>query len=355
MTRTVEVPRLHLVLPGDPGTVSGGYIYDRRIVEGLRSLDWAVTVHALDASFPLPDATALAAARSVLSAIPDGDLVLMDGLALGGMPGLVADEASRLRLIALIHHPLAEETGLAPARAAALASAERRALAAMQRVVATSQTTADALASYGVCAERVAVVEPGTDPAPLAQGSGGPGLELLCVASLTPRKGHALLLEALVELVDRPWHLVCAGSAELSPETAADIRRRLQLPALAGRVTLLDVLDPTALARCYHRADLFVLPTYYEGYGMVLSEALARGLPILSTLAGAVPATVPADAGLLVPPGDRQALTAALRLLLDDPARLARLAQGARAARRSLPTWESAAMRMAAVLRELSS
>jgi len=344
------MPELHFVLSGDPATATGGYVYDRRMVEGLRARGWSVMVHALDASFPGPGEQALAEARAVLAGIPDKGLVLVDGLALGGMPALAEAEAARLRLIALVHHPLAEETGLDAAQAAALATAERRALAAVQGVVVTSSTTARALARYGVTPERIQVVEPGTEPAPLARGSGGPGLGLLCVASFTPRKGHLLLLDALTTLADRPWRLVCAGSLERNPETVAAVRQRLHSPPLAGRATLYGELEPAALASCYDAADLFVLPTYYEGYGMVLTEALARGLPILSTLAGAVPKTVPASAGLLVPPGDLEALTAALATLMDDPPRLARLAEGARAARATLATWEAAALSMASAL-----
>ena len=346
---------LHLLLPGDPTTATGGYIYDRRICEGLRSLGWNVHVHSLDSNFPLADAPALDHARSVLAGIPSGAVVLLDGLALGGMPELVEAEAERLRLVGLVHHPLADETGLDPAAAAQLATAERRALAGVRRVIVTSPSTASALAGYGVSADRVDVVLPGTDSAPLAAGSGGPGLRLLCVASFTPRKGHALLLDALSTLTDRPWTLVCAGSLQQDPATAAAVRQRLQAPALAGRITLLGELDPVALEQLYHDADLFVLATYHEGYGMVLAEALARGLPVLSTRVGAVPDTVPADAGMLVPPGDLQALTAALAALMDQPETLAQLAAGARAARGQFPTWQDASQRMAQVLSAIAA
>jgi glycosyltransferase involved in cell wall biosynthesis len=339
------VRTLALVLPGDPRTPTGGYEYDRRIVDGLRARGWDVTMHALDSSFPAPTTAALAHARDTFARIPDGHTVLVDGLAFGALPDIAAAEAQRLRLVALIHHPLAAETGLDPERAEALRRSEARALAAVRSVVTTSAATARALADYGVPAERIVVVEPGTDRAPLAHGSGAPALELLCVAPIVPRKGHAVLVEALFHLATRDWRLTCVGSLARSPETVARLRHRLAELRLADRVRLAGVLDRAALDACHARADVFVLATFHEGYGMALAEALARGLPIVSTRAGAVPDTVPADAGLLVPPGNVAALRDALARVLDDAALRERLAAGARRAREHLPTWEEACAR----------
>lgn len=344
------MPRLALLLPGDPDTATGGYVYDRRIAEGLRRLGWEVRVQSLDASFPDPSPAALADAARVLAELPRGDLVLIDGLALGAMPGLVEGHAGRLRLVALVHHPLAEETGLSPERAEALRAAERRALAAVSQVVVTSRFTARLLADYGVTAERIAVVEPGTDPAPAAAGSAGPGLELLCVAALTPRKGQRDLIAALARLRDRDWRLTLVGSLERCPSTVHAIRRQITDLALDGRVELAGEVSAARLAALYRTADLFVLPTRFEGYGMALTEALAHGLPVVSCTAGAVPDTVPPDAGILVPPGDVDALTAALTAILDAPALRARLAAGAHRAAARLPTWDAAAARMAAAI-----
>jgi glycosyltransferase involved in cell wall biosynthesis len=346
----VTSPALALVLPGDPLTPTGGYEYDRRIAAGLRALGWAVTVHALDASFPAPTPAAHAAARAAFARIPDGATVLVDGLALGALPEVAAAEARRLRLVALVHHPLADETGLEPARAEALRRSEAQALAAVQCVVTTSGTTARGLARYGVPPERIAVIEPGTDPAPLAGGSGGPGVALLCVAAVVPRKGHAVLIDALSGLADRDWILTCVGSLARSPQTVAALEHRIAALGLAHRVTLRDAVDRATLDACYARADVFVLPTFHEGYGMALAEALARGLPVVSTRAGAVPETVPSDAGLLVPPGDPAALRDALARVLDDAALRARLAAGARRARARLPDWDAACVCLAAAL-----
>jgi glycosyltransferase involved in cell wall biosynthesis len=346
------MPALDLVLPGDPKTLTGGYEYDRRIAAGLRALGWEVTVHALDASFPAPTPAALAGARAALARIPDGRTVVVDGLALGAMPEIAQAEAARLRLVALVHHPLAAETGLDPERADALRRSEARALAAASSVIVTSEATARALAAYGVERTRIEVVVPGTDPAPFARGSGGPGVALLCVATIVPRKGHAVLVEALAGLADRDWHLTCVGSRTRSPATDAALVRQIAALGLDGRVTLAGELDAAALAACYGRADVFVLPTFHEGYGMAIAEALARGLPIVTTTAGAVPDTVPPDAALLVSPGDVGALRAALGRVLDEAGLRARLADGARRSRAGLPTWPQACARFARALGE---
>ena len=344
---------LDFLLPGDPQTLTGGYIYDRRIMQGLAALGWRVTVHSLDSSFPSPSLFALEEARSTLEKIPIGGIVVIDGLALGGMPDLLADQAGRLRLVALIHHPLACEKGLAPERRRALEHSEERALAAVDKVIVTSGWTMKRLAGDGVAAERVHVVMPGTDPAPLAHGSGGSSLNLLCVATLTPRKGHAVLFDALSQLRDWSWHLYCVGSLQRDITTATELRAQIERLGLAGRVTLTGEVTEDVLANHYASADLFVLASYLEGYGMALAEALSRGLPLVSTSAGAIPDTVTADSAILVPEGDSGALANALAKTMDDPRVLRGLASGARIARDNLPSWEQASEQFAGALRSL--
>jgi glycosyltransferase involved in cell wall biosynthesis len=338
------------VYPGDLGTLTGGYRYDRRIIDGLCRDGWLVNCHALDASFPAPSEVALRDAHAKLAAIPDGRLTVIDGLAFGAMPAIVAAHAKRLRFVPLIHHPLADETGRSAQEAEHLRQSETRALGTARRVVVTSCATAGSLGAFGVPIEQIDVVEPGTDQAPLAQGSGGPGFTLLCVGTITPRKGHAVLVEGLARIADRPWRLVCVGSIDRNRATTTDLQQRINAHGLSGRVMLTGERDERALGAYYDRADLFVLASFHEGYGMVLAEALAHGLPVVSTRAGAIPDTVPEDAGRLVPPGNVEALADALASLMDDPALLAKAAAGARAARERLPSWSAACGRFAAAL-----
>jgi len=354
------VRSIDFVVPGDIQTPTGGYIYDREILAGLTERGWRVAVHALDASFPSPTPAALRAARATFAAIGDGRLVVIDGLALPGLDRLLADESKRLALVALVHHPVALETGLDPIQAERYGALERSALGYARRVVTTSQWTARTLAADGVPVASLRVVEPGVDRRKTRGSSDAkstvvPGapqdlLELLCVGTLTPRKGHAVLLDALNEIRDRHWHLTCAGSLLRDAPTVAAIQHRIDRLSLRKRVSLLGDLDREALERQYARADVFVLPSYLEGYGMALAEAVAFGLPVISTTAGAIPETVPATASILVAPGDSRALAKALACVIDDAGRRADLAANARAARASLPTWAAAATKFAAAL-----
>ena len=344
------MPDLEFVLPGDPETRTGGYEYDRRIVTGLRALGWNVRVHALQGAYPTPTAAERAAAARRFAALPDGARVLVDGLAFGALPEIAVAEAGRLGLVALVHHPLAEETGLTAAAAGRLAASERAALRAARRVIATSEPTALALTGYGVEPGRCVVVPPGTDAAPLARGSGAVAPALLCVATLTPRKGHALLLDALAGLRDRVWRLECVGSDSRDAATSAQLRVQAEALGLSDRISFRGEAGPEALAAAYASADLFVAPSLYEGYGMALAEALARGLPAVATRVGAAAALVGEDAGLLVPPGDAAALREALARLLDDPGLLRRCAAGAARARTWLPRWDESCARLARAL-----
>jgi glycosyltransferase involved in cell wall biosynthesis len=347
---------LVVLLPGPLDARTGGSEYDRRVVASLRAGGpWtAVEIHALDPGFPFPTPHAREDAARTLAALPDRTPVVIDGLALGVLPREVAREAGRLRIVGLVHHPLALETGLDPATAAALEASERDALAAVRHVVVTSRRTAAALQAYGVTSDRITVAEPGTDRAPIARGSGGSVVQMLAVASLTPRKGHALLVEALAKVGRRDWRLTCVGSLDRDPATTARLRAVLRASGLEAQVDLAGEGDAAAVAAWYDRSDLFVLPTLYEGYGMAVAEAVARGLPVVSTTTGAIPDIVGADAGLLTAPGDREALGRALAAVIADADLRARLAEGARRARLRLPTWDAAAATIGTVLERVT-
>jgi glycosyltransferase involved in cell wall biosynthesis len=349
-------PTAALIVPGQLETRTGGYGYDRRIVAGLRERGWRVEVHELDEGFPHPTGAALREAARVLAAIPDGTPVIVDGLAFGAMPNEAHREAARLRLVALVHHPLARETGLSKAAAATLAAGERRALGAARLVVVTSRPTAAALSGYDVGTDRIVVVEPGTDPAPVARGSGGldsggRGVELLCVAAVVRRKGHAVLAKALAELAHLDWHLACVGGLDRDETTVDHLRHQLAETGLSGRVTFEGEVAGAELDTFYDRADVFVLPTLHEGYGMAVAEALARGLPVVSTPTGAIADLVGQDAGILVPISDVRALSGALRAVIENAELRARLARGAREGRARLPTWPQAVTAMEVALR----
>jgi glycosyltransferase involved in cell wall biosynthesis len=344
-----------LVAPGPLETLTGGYVYDRRIFEELARLGWQTSLVALDPSFPVPDDAALEEARILFDALPDGSLVVIDGLALSGLLPLLPSIAARLEPVALIHHPLADETGLDFGVAARLEAAEKAALAKTRRVIVTSPWTRRRLADYGVGPERITVIVPGVDryAVPVPEELAG-SVGLLTVATITPRKGHAILIEALARLQSLDWTLRLAGGIDHDPECVRAVRAQIDRAGLADRVAWLGELSPEQVSGEYARAALFVLPSYLEGYGMALAEAIAHGVPVVSTTAGAIPDTVPATAARLVPPGDVDALTETLCELIGDSGARKALRLAARAEAQNVPTWAESASKFADMLMQQS-
>lgn len=346
--------RVWFLVPGDLDTPTGGYGYDRRMIAGLAALGWQVEPRRLEDEFPFPNTAALAQAARVLGDIPDAESVVVDGLAFGALPDLAEAEGSRLRLLALVHHPLAEETGLDAAEAERLRAAEARALGHARGVLVTSAFTAHRLADYKVPAECIGIVEPGVERRGRARGTAGGPLQLLCVGAVTPRKGHDVLLHALAGVVDGDWRVACVGSLDRTPDWAAAMQRLADHLGLAGRVRFTGALPPADLEQCYLAADLAVLATRFEGYGMAIAEALAYGLPVVCTRGGAVADTLPADAGVSVPVDDDLALRDALGRLLTDSNLRHAFAEGAWRAAQGLPDWSEAARRFAEAITRLA-
>lgn len=334
---------IDFVVPGSLDTRTGGYRYDKRVINDIAAAGHRVRVHSLSSHYPFPGAYELAEADRVLSGIQDQSVTVIDGLAFSVLPEVVAKHAERLKLVALVHHPLALETGLEKTQVTSLRESERAALAYASRVITTSPSTTAALADYGVTAGRIMTIEPGTDIAPPSRGSDTDAVNLLCVATLTARKGHSVLIKALYQVKHKApqaaWHLHCVGSLERDAPTLEELRELIDYTDLSQHVSLHGEADDSALEQHYASADVFVLASFHEGYGMVLTEALARGLPIISTTAGAIPDTVPDDCGLLVHAGDVDALAEALLFVLTDAQARSGLREAALQARSDLRSW----------------
>ncbi|MEO0913686.1 MAG: glycosyltransferase family 4 protein [Pseudomonadota bacterium] len=336
-------------IPGDIETLTGGYIYERRLLLGLRALGHDVEHIELPASFPDPSAADMADAVGRLAAIaPDRPLIL-DGLVFGAIEGL---ESVSAPIVAMIHHPLALETGLSPERRAHLYATERRNLGHARHVLAPSRHTAGILeAQYGVAPERITIAPPGSERPTLASAPVDPPL-ILSVGLQHPRKGHDILLRALAGITDLRWQAVIVGRAH-DPGHAAELADMVSDLGLGSRVLMAGTIGQDALERYYSSATLFALATRYEGYGIVFDEALRWGVPIVSCDAGAVSDTVPQAAGILTPPDDPATFGAALRRLLESTTLRASLSRAASAAGAKLPGWSDTAKIASRVLNTL--
>jgi glycosyltransferase involved in cell wall biosynthesis len=345
------VRRVAFAVPGDLATPTGGYAYDRRMIAELERLGWEVDVVDLGEGFPWPSYEQRATAWLRLSQVPAGRTIVIDGLAFGVLPEAVLQLRVENPLVALVHHPLALETGLSMQQANILRTCERAALGAARLVIANSAETARHLTSdYGVTPDRIVIASPGTDPAPLAQGSSDGIVRLLSVGAIVPRKGFDVLIAALAMLAELPWHLTIAGDPSRDAQCAAQLGADIARFKLGDRVTVAGAVPAGHLAKLYATADVFALASRFEGYGMAYSEAIAHGLPVIGTTAGAIPETVPAGTGLLVPPDDIAALAGALRRIIADADTRRHMAAGARAAAEKLPTWQDSAKLFASAL-----
>jgi len=343
---------IYFAYPGELDTPTGGYRYDRRLIGELRNLGFEVNPLSLPHCAPDPAPLSLKRVQRTLAELPDQAIVIVDGLAYGVLDEAAAAEAERLKLIALCHHPLALEAGLDEEQQKRLRDSERRALEHARTVLVTSQPTQQILVSqYEVPSSKIVVAPPGTDPVPFAPCEGDPVL-LLTVASLTPRKAHDLLIESLATVDDLSWRARFVGSGELDPSWAEQLQARVEDLGLAQRIGFTGPVDDTQAE--YQQADVFVLPSQFEGYGMVFSEALAAGVPVIATRVGAVPDVVPEEAGLLLPVDDGPALSKALRAVLSDDALRRRLQEGAQRAATQLNRWNDTAAIVTRTLQEVA-
>jgi glycosyltransferase involved in cell wall biosynthesis len=338
---------VHVVVPDsidDPTRPSGGNTYDRQVCRGLRLLGWSVDEHAVPGGWPRPDAESFASLAGALNRIPDDAVVLLDGLIASTAPEVLVPQARRLRLVVLVHMPLGHRP--VDDEAEDIRAREGAVLAAAGAVVTTSSWTRRRLRElYSLPAERVDVAEPGVDAAELTTGTAGGGA-LLCVAAVTFVKGHDVLLDALATISELSWQCACVGSLDREPAFAEALPRRLLDRGLDGRVNFLGPRTGADLDRCYAAADLVVLASRTETYGMVVIEALARGLPVIAAEVGGVTEALGHGAdgnrpGLLVPAEDPAALGAALRAWLGDAELRGRLRRAARERRASLPGWST--------------
>jgi glycosyltransferase involved in cell wall biosynthesis len=343
------VNAVHVVVPDgidDPQRPSGGNTYDRRVCHGLAELGFKVHEFEVPGSWPRPDQRARQALAAVVAEVPDHAAVMVDGLIASTLPDVLVRESGRLHLVVLVHMPRGGE-------------GERAVLSAADAVIATSRWTERWLVEqYALRPDRVHVAEPGVDVADLAEGTAA-GSELLCVGALTPNKGHDLLLTALASLAGLSWRCVLVGSTDRDVDFVDRLREQARASGIDDRVHIVGPLTGADLAQKYAAADALVLASRAETYGMVVTEALARGLPVIATEVGGLPEALGhgkagSRPGLLVRPGDPAALAEALAQWLGDADLRLRLRQAAGQRRETLAGWPDTSARIGRVLAEVT-
>lgn len=351
---------LTLIVAGDPDQRTGGYIYDAHIVAALRKRGLAINVVGLAGRFPDADDEAAQALASALSVLQDRSRVIIDGLAMGALPDVVADHAERLDITALLHHPLGDEQGLSELDQQRFHRCELLGLAHVNRVIVTSRFTerrVTALAEQYALpfGAPISVVEPGVERAPVSPAAQpNEPIRLLCVATLTPRKGQDILVQALADVERGHWRCDCFGGARDAAFTER-VQTLIDNHQLGDWITLHGECDAATLEAAYQNAHALVLPSWYEGYGMVVTETLAHGLPVITTTGGALRDTLPKGAGISVAPGDVEALSRALAAFCQDEALRTELRAGAAAARDRLGDWQTAGKAFSQALQQSST
>jgi glycosyltransferase involved in cell wall biosynthesis len=349
--------RIHFAVPDaidDPLRVSGGNVYDQRVRDGLRVEGWDVRM------LVVPDDPG--AVGAALSGVPDDSVVLIDGLIAMREPGALSAHASRLRIVVLAHM-------VAGALNEAASAGEGQALRAARRVIATSEWTRRELIARGQAEpQKVVVARPGTDVSAIAVPSPSGG-RLLCVGTIAPHKGQDLLVRALAQLAGiGGWTCTLAGSLDAAPDFVSALASDLERAGLRDRVVFAGVLDAASLDRAYARTDLLVVPSRAESYGMVVGEALARGIPVVASAVGGIPEALTdaaaktdaepmtdAAAGILVPPDDEWALAVVLRQWLTDSGRRSELASLAQHARAAVRPWSTTTGIIAETLHDVAA
>ncbi|MGB0638302.1 MAG: glycosyltransferase family 4 protein [Myxococcota bacterium] len=332
---------VHWLSPGDPNQRTGGYLYNARMIDALRARGVAVSLHVLDGPWPWPgDQTNH---TDVLSHIPDGSVVVADGLLWPGLQDSVRSALSARCAVWVVVHSLLdmEESS---ASMDSVVEKEMQALSQAHGWFATSSRTARIVCER-LNTETNLVIVPGTFPSP---HRGRPRKNhMLSVATVTERKGHRLLVEALAQLKDVAWTMDIVGALDRDVGCVQAVRDRIQQLGLEERIRLVGELDDAGMDGAYSSADLLVHTATFEAFGMGLTEALVRGIPVVSTPAGALD-SMDSAAIQVLPAQDLDRLVGALRTVLADPMELERRSDAAELLR--FPDWSEQAERLIQML-----
>lgn len=342
------------VIPGDINLPTGGYRYDREIINAWQNSGVDVTLININGNYPFPTNADKQTALNKIAELPKADIAVVDGLLGGASPEFMQALSKVLPTVALIHHPLCLENGLDEETAKTLESSELAGLAFTSGIITTSPATTLTVSNlFEYNKDKIHTVLPGVERGETSKGSNNSTVNLLCVGSIIERKGHKDLLLALSELTKLDWHLDCIGSTDFDAALFVELKQILETKQLTNKVTFHGSVSEEAILNGYTKADVFVLPSLFEGYGMAYAEAIVRGLPVIGTTAGAIPDTVPKTCGILVEPSNIQSLRQALQKMIMDKELRNQYHEAAIKAELSFPTWESSAGAFFKILKDI--
>jgi len=343
------------VIPGDINLPTGGYRYDREIIRALRQEGSDIKLISHEGTYPRPSTDDLARAIASVDAMDKADIAVVDGLLGGAAPNFMKKLSTRMPTVALIHHPLCLENGLDENVVQALEGSERKSLAFVDGIITTSPATTRTVSeifSYPI--EKISTVIPGVERGKRSIGNSGGTIKLLCTGSIIERKGHEYLISALASLKHLDWRLDCIGSTEFDKKLFEKLQAKVMNENLGDRIVFHGSVSQESMEQAYASADVFVLPSLYEGYGMVYAEAIVRGLPVIGTTAGAIPQTVPESCGILVEPAHMNDLADALAEMISNTTTRETFRKGAVTAEPYFPDWKSSARQFGDYLRRLT-
>jgi len=277
------------LLSGDINSLTGGHLYNRHMVEGLRQKGHGVKVLRLDESTMLTHAIEIKCS-SYFNTLPPGSCVLIDSLVLGNIPGVLKKYSEKLTFIGLIHLPLTYNP-LPGKNRKHIANREVKAMMMTRHLIVTGRFTLRMLMDAGISHEKISLIEPGVENYPRKRYYADLPLGLLCISNYSQIKGQLLLVRALNRLRNNKWTLQMYGDINTEKPYVTRLKSIIANKKLNDRILLHDTIERNNISEAFLASDLFVLPSRFETYGMVLTESLAHGIPVVTTHAGNIPDT----------------------------------------------------------------
>ncbi|HDY88968.1 MAG TPA: glycosyltransferase [bacterium] len=337
--------RINFIVPGDINTLTGGYIYDKKIINGLTAIGCEVILHQLAGDFPCPDEKSIEECRHLLRALPVNGIVVIDGLVAGVIDGIIKENCKRLRIISLVHLPLSITPWDEQKINRKFFQSERSSLRCSEAVVVSSEFSKTVLlqAEYDIEEEKIYVIEPGLDNIPRKKSYPELPRRLLCAANVIKRKGHLDLLEALAQLKEIDWKLICCGSLEQEISYVQNFRGKIKDYDMEERVILKGAISGKDLESEFLNADLFVFPSRFETYGMALTEAAGYGLPVVTSVDAATNRALPGSATIFYQPDNNAELRKTLFDLMTNAENYLKLCMSAKRQTPAAPSWNQSA------------